>query len=61
MAAKLKVFALIGSLSFVLADAAFAFHWRGPRVPEFDATSGVVAVALLISVGAVLFNRSRNK
>jgi len=61
MGAKLKVFALAGWLSFILADTAFAFRWKCPPVPEFDGASSVAAIALLMSVGAVLFDRSRNK
>jgi hypothetical protein len=30
-------------------------------VPEFDGPSGIAAIALLVSVGAVLFSRSRNR
>ena len=61
MSAKLKVFALAGSLSLALADTAFAFQWGGPRVPEFDGASSIAAISVLLSVGAVLFNRSRRK
>jgi hypothetical protein len=31
-----------------------------PPVPEFDGPGGIAAAALLVSVVAVLFNRSRN-
>ena len=61
MGAKLKAFALAGSLSFTLADSAFAFVWDCPPVPEFDGASGVAAIALVLSVGAVLFSGSRSR
>jgi hypothetical protein len=39
----------------VLADD----FWICPPVPEFDASSGVAVIALLMSVGAVLLRRAR--
>jgi hypothetical protein len=61
MSAKFKVLAVAGLLSFTLADSAFAFVWDCPPVPEFDGTSGIAAISLLLSVAAVLFSKSRSR
>jgi hypothetical protein len=46
-------------MSFTMANQATAGFFR--VVPEFDGPSGVAAIALLLSVGAVLFSGSRSR
>ena len=60
-AVKLKLAtALI--LSLALVDHAMAgwFNIVPKPVPEFDGSTGVAAIALLVSVLAVVFNRRRS-
>jgi hypothetical protein len=56
---KVGVVALL--MSFVMIDQAFAGFFNITLVPEFDGPSGIAAIALLVSVGAVLFGRSKNR
>ena len=59
MRTTLKLAATSALLSCALIDQAFAgYFWV---VPEFDGPGAIAAVALLASVGAVLFNGSRNR
>ena len=64
MGTKMKVGAAT-LLSLMTTSQAFAgFFPTPPRpaaVPEFDGSSGIAAIALLVSVGAILFGASRNK
>lgn len=46
-------------MSFTMANQATAGFFR--IVPEFDGSNSIAAIGLLMSVGAVLFNRSRNR
>jgi hypothetical protein len=49
-------------MCFTMANQATAGFFKiVPPVPEFDGASSIAAIALLMSVGGVLFNRSRNK
>lgn len=52
-------------LSFALADHAMAGWFnivpKPTPVPEFDGSTGVAAIALLVSVVAVVFNRRRSR
>jgi hypothetical protein len=59
MSAKLKVGATALLLSFLMVEQASAISWYCPPVPEFDGSSGVAVLALLMSVGAVLFRGSK--
>jgi hypothetical protein len=61
MNTKMKVGATALLMSFVMIDQAFAGFFVVTPVPEFDGPSGIAAIALLVSVGAVLFGRSRNR
>lgn len=58
----LRVCAVAASLSVALADSALAFTWNIPAepVPEFDGSMAIAALSLVISVCAVVFNRSRS-
>jgi len=60
MKTKIKVGAAALLMSFAMMDQAFAGVFNVP-VPEFDGPSGIAAIALLVSVGAVLFGRSKNR
>ena len=60
MKTKIKVGATALLTSFAMMDQAFAGVFNVP-VPEFDGPSGIAAIALLVSVGAVLIGRSRNR
>jgi hypothetical protein len=60
MNTKMKVCATALLMSFAMMDQAFAGVFNIP-VPEFDGPSGIAAIALLVSVGAVLFGRSKNR
>jgi len=46
-------------MCFTMANQAAAGFFY--VVPEFDGASSIAAISLLMSVGAVLFNRSRSK
>jgi hypothetical protein len=59
MIAKLKVLAVAGLVSVVLANGASAFAWYCPPVPEFDGSSGIAVLALLLSLGAILRGNTR--
>jgi hypothetical protein len=59
MGAKLKVAATALLLSFLMVEQASAGRWYCP-VPEFDGSSSIAVLALLMSVGAVLFRGSKN-
>ena len=67
MGTKMKVGAATLLISLMAIDQAFAgsfvpvFTPTTPAVPEFDGPSGIAAIALLVSVGAILFGGSRNK
>ena len=67
MAAKMKVGAIALFFCTAMMDQALAGFFRvtpaapPAAVPEFDAGGGIAAVALLASVAAVLFSRSRNR
>jgi hypothetical protein len=62
MGTKMKVGAT-ALLSLMTTSQAFAGFFPPPpaAVPEFDGPSGIAAIALLVSVGAIFFGRSRNK
>jgi hypothetical protein len=64
MGTKMKVGAA-ALLSLMTTSQAFAGFFPLPpapaAVPEFDGSSGIAAIALLVSVGAILFGASRNK
>jgi hypothetical protein len=51
-------------LSLMTTSQAFAGWFPTPptpaAVPEFDGPSGIAAIALLVSVAAIFFSRSRN-
>lgn len=64
MGTKMKVGAA-ALLSLMAASQAFAGFFPTPpappaAVPEFDGPSGIAAIALLVSIGAIFFSRSRN-
>lgn len=46
-------------LSFMGVERASAFAWYCPPVPELDGASGATAIALLLSVGAVLMGKAK--
>jgi hypothetical protein len=49
-------------LTSFYANSAFAFSfWDCVPVPEIDAGSGLAAVALVMSIGAVLHNKIRRR
>jgi hypothetical protein len=69
MTTRTKVFATALLMCLAMVDQAFAgfFHITPaptppppPAVPEFDGTGAVAAIALLVSIGAVLLRRSRS-
>lgn len=60
MHTKLKVGATALLMSLVMIDHAFAGFFRVVRVPEFDGPSGIAAIALLVSVVAILFRGSKS-
>jgi hypothetical protein len=49
-------------MSLMMVDQAFAgfFNVPPPPVPEFDGPGAIAAIALLGSIVAVAFHRSRN-
>jgi hypothetical protein len=55
---KASVIASAMSLGFITQAAADSF-WYCPPVPEFDGSSSVAVIALLMSVGAILIRRAR--
>jgi hypothetical protein len=66
-----RMIALVVSVA-VSVDQAFAMAWpwfpgkdhghSGPAAaPELDGPGGIAAIAFLVSVALVLFNRSRNR
>ncbi len=71
MKALLKTAAMIGAVSMMSVQQAFAgglCSWfpglcsgggTGNSVPEIDGPGGIAAMALLVSVVAVIYNRSR--
>jgi hypothetical protein len=60
MGAYFKVGAVAVLASIAMVDHAFARpFWYCPPVPEFDGASSVAAIALLLSVGAILFGDSK--
>ena len=61
MNTKMKVGVVALLMSFVMIDQAFAGFFNITLVPEFDGPSGIAAIALLVSVGAVLFSRSKSR
>jgi hypothetical protein len=61
MSTKMKVGATALLMSLTMTDQAFAGFFAVTAVPEFDGASGIAAITLLVSVGAILFSRSRNK
>jgi hypothetical protein len=64
MGPKMKIGAAAFLMSLMTIDQAFAGFFAPVvtnAVPEFDGSSGIAAIALLVSVGAILFSRSRNK
>lgn len=61
MSTKMKIGATALLMSLAMIDQTFAgFLPPVEPVPEFDGASGIAVLALLVSVGAILFNRSRN-
>jgi hypothetical protein len=58
MTKKVGAVALLMSLTMI--DQAFAGFFE-VTVPELDGPSGIAAIALLASVGALLFGGSRKK
>lgn len=62
---KMKVGAAALLTSLMTIDQAFAGSFlpviTPEPVPEFDGPGGIAAIALLVSVGAILFSRSRNR
>jgi hypothetical protein len=57
MGTKIGVGAIV---LLVTVNQAFAGFFPTPPVPEFDASSGIAAVGLLASVGAILLSKFRN-
>jgi hypothetical protein len=62
MGPKVKVGACALLMSLLTIGQAFAglLPTVTPAVPEFDGPSATAAIALLASIGAVFFSRSRN-
>ncbi len=63
MGTRMKVGAAALLMSVISLDQALAgfFHVTGPApVPEIDGPSGIAAIALLASIAAIFFGRSRN-
>ncbi len=61
MGAKMKVGAAALLMSVISIEQAFAGFFRVTRaVPEIDGSSGIAAIALLASIGAIFFGRSKN-
>jgi hypothetical protein len=72
MAKKLTIGAKAFLFCFAMIEQAHAgfFHFTPsapppsapppPAVPEFDGAGAIAAIALLASIGAVLFSRSKN-
>lgn len=56
-----KIVAMAVLATFAMANQAFAAFWYCPPVPEFDGPSGVAAMTLLVSVGAILLRKSKNR
>lgn len=49
-------------MSLMMVDQAFAgFVSFTPPVPEFDGPGAIAAIALLASVGAIFFGRSKSR
>ncbi len=66
MGTKMQVSAAALLASLMTINQAFAGFFPTPppapaAVPEFDGSSGIAAIALLVSVGAILFSRSRTQ
>ena len=62
MANKTTIWTTALALFALSSDQVFAGFLRyTPPVPEFDGASSIAAIALLMSVSGVLFDRSRNK
>ena len=70
MSTRMKVGATALLMCFAMIDRAYAgfFHITPaptpppapPAVPEFDGAGAIAAIALLVSIGAVLLGRSRS-
>ena len=58
---KMNVGAAALLMSLMTIDQAFAGFFNIVPVPEFDGPGGIAAIALLVSVVAILFSRSRNR
>jgi hypothetical protein len=59
---KMKVGAAALLMSLMTIDQAFAgFFFVPPPIPEFDGPGAIAAIALLTSVVAIAFHRSRNR
>ena len=56
---KMKVGAAALLMSLMTIDRAFAGYFN--IVPEFDGPGAIAAIALLTSVVAIAFHRSRNR
>lgn len=71
MKTAFKTAAATMMFSIVMMEQAFARCWlgifgdcgggspSGNAVPEIDGPAGIAAIALLVSVGAVLYNKAR--
>ena len=72
---RVKVAAAAMAFWLITVGEAFAFGWSGGAgkgiggsgtggshaAPEIDGPGGVAAIALLVSVGIIAYNRYRNK
>jgi hypothetical protein len=64
MHTKLKVCGTALLMSVAAINDAFANFFppfSPPAVPEIDGSGALVAIALLVSIGAILFSRSKNR
>ena len=59
MGRQFGVFALALGTGIALVDSAAASFFYCPPVPELDGSSGIAAIALILSVGAVLLRKVR--
>lgn len=53
------VFAIALGISIAWVNSAAASFFYCPPVPEFDGSSGIAAIALLMSIGAILVRKVR--
>jgi hypothetical protein len=61
----MKIRSMVGAGAFLLTvgiDQTVAGFFDVPKpIPEFDGASSIAVIALLVSVAAIILNRSRNR